>query len=87
MIGDDPVCGSGGCVSLHKVAPLGYPIDYPVPNFGPDPDNAATMRSIEIGEQSHSHKLIMGTPESKAKWHNVAKDTLYNYAPDLDSDM
>jgi len=29
----------------------------------------------------------MGTPESKAKWHNVAKDTLYNYHPALDKDV
>ena len=66
---------------------LGYPIDYPVPNHGPDPDMVATQRSIEIGEAAHAHKLIMGTPESKAKWHNVAKDTDYNFAPDLDEDM
>jgi hypothetical protein len=33
----------------------------------------------------HNHKLIMGTPQSRAKWHNVAKDTLYDYHPDLDS--
>jgi hypothetical protein len=35
----------------------------------------------------HKHKLVMGTPESKAKWHNVAKDTLYNFKPDLDGDI
>lgn len=35
----------------------------------------------------HKHKLVMGTPESKAKWHNVAKDTQYNFAPDLDKDI
>lgn len=29
----------------------------------------------------------MGTPESKAKWHNVAKDTLYDYHPKLDQDV
>jgi hypothetical protein len=33
------------------------------------------------------HKLIMGTKASKAKWHNDAKDTMYNFAPRLDSDM
>jgi len=58
-----------------------------VPNFGADPDMEATARSIAIGEEAHGHQLIMGTPESKAKWHNVAKDTLYNYNPDLDEDM
>jgi hypothetical protein len=61
----DPICSSAGCTQYaHKKTPLGYDIDYPVPNFGPDPDNAATMRSIEIGEAAHGHKLVMGTPES-----------------------
>ena len=35
----------------------------------------------------NKHKLIMGTPESKAKWHNVAKNTLYDYHPSLDKDV
>lgn len=34
-----------------------------------------------------NHKLIMGTAESRKKWHNIAKDTEYNFAPRLDSDM
>jgi hypothetical protein len=29
----------------------------------------------------------MATPDSQAKWHNVAKDTLYDYAPELDDDI
>ena len=33
------------------------------------------------------HKLIMATPESRAKYHNKAKDTLYDYNPKLDSDV
>ena len=45
------------------------------------------MNSIAIGERAHAHKLIMGTPESKAKYHNVAKDTLYDYNPELDEEM
>ena len=84
----DPVCSSAGCTQYaHKATPLGYAIDYPVPNHGPDPDMVGTQRSIEIGEAAHAHKLIMGTAESAAKWHNVAKDTPYNFAPDLDEDM
>jgi hypothetical protein len=42
------------------------------------------MNSIAIAEKMNNHKLIMGTPESKAKWHLVAKDTLYDYHPALD---
>jgi len=29
----------------------------------------------------------MGTEESKAQWHNVAKDTPYDFKPELDHDM
>ena len=46
-----------------------------------------TMNSIAIGEKMNNHKFIMGTADSKAKWHNVAKDTLYDYYPALDKDV
>jgi len=62
-------------------------VDYPVPNFGKDPDIAGTWNSLTIAEKMNNHKLIMGTPESKAKWHIVAKDTLYDYHPALDKDV
>jgi len=87
-IASDPICSSAGCTQFkHKKTPLGYPIDYPVPSFGADPEIAAASNSLSIAEAMHKHKLIMGTPESKAKWHNVAKDTLYDFAPELDGDM
>jgi hypothetical protein len=85
---NDPICGSGGCDQYkHKKTPRGYPIDYPVASHGPDPDIVGTANAISIGEAMHQHKLVMGTPESKAKWHNPAKDTMYNFAPDLDKDI
>ena len=62
-------------------------VNYPVPDFGKDPDMVGTMNSIAIGEKMNSHKFVMGTADSKAKWHNVAKDTLYNYYPSLDKDV
>jgi hypothetical protein len=62
-------------------------MDYPVPNFGKDPDMETTMNSVGIAEKTVNHKLIMGTPESKAQWHNVAKDTPYNFKPALDGDV
>jgi hypothetical protein len=46
----DPICGSAGCISNHKKKPLGYPINYPVPNFGEDTDIKGTADSIEIAE-------------------------------------
>jgi len=62
-------------------------INYPVNNFGADPDMASTLNSIAIGEKTTGHKLVMGTADSKAKWHIVAKDTLYNTQPKLDPEM
>jgi hypothetical protein len=87
-MGDDPVCSSAGCTQYkHPEAPEGHPMDYPVPSFGADPDVETTANSISIGEAMFNHKIIMATDESKAQWHNVAKDTDYNFAPELDHDI
>jgi len=90
---DDPISSSLGKVTQFKFPePSEDPlkpakIDYKVNNFGADPDMEGTMNSISIGEKQVNHKLVMGTADSKAKWHIKAKDTLYNYYPKLDSDM
>jgi hypothetical protein len=82
----DPICSSAVCTQYkHKATPLGYDLDYFVPSFGPDPDMVGTKNAISIAEAMHNHKIIMATKESRAKWHNVAKDVDYNFAPDLDS--
>jgi len=49
----------------------------------------ATQKSIAIAENLYRHKWEFGTARSRAlkKYHNVAKDTLYNFAPKLDSDI
>jgi hypothetical protein len=84
----DPICSSAGCSQYkHKKKPRGYDINYPVPNFGVDRDILDNHNSLEVAEGALGHKLIMGTEASKAKWHNVAKDTDYNFAPKLDQDM
>jgi len=45
----DPICGSGGCDQYtHPKKPRGYPINYPVPNFGTDDDINTTKESIDI---------------------------------------
>ena len=73
----DPICSSAGCTQYpHKKAALGYPIDYFVPHFGQDVDAYESMDSIKLAELAHTHNLIMGKPESLAKWHNPAADTL-----------
>ena len=84
-IESDPICSSAGCTQYKtKKTPLGYDLDYFVPNFGPDPDMVGTMNSIKIGEAMHNKKWVMGTKESKARYHNKAKDVDYNFAPALD---
>ena len=84
----DPICSSAGCTQYeHPAPPKGHPMDYFVPSFGRDPDMEGTEDSIDIAQKMIGHKIIMGTDESKAKWHNVAKDTLYNYHPELDYDI
>ena len=80
----DPICVSGGCISNHVKKPLGYPINYPVPSYGADPDITGTADNIDIAERMYNHKWQFGTPYSKAQWHNPAKDTMYNFKPELD---
>ena len=87
-LGSDPICSSAGCTQYkHKKPKLGYEINYPVPNNGPDPDMVATMQNEALASKMVGHHWDFGTDESKAKWHNPAKDTDYNFAPDLDHDM
>ena len=84
----DPICSSAGCTQYkHKKKALGYDLNYPVPNFGVDHDILTNHHSLDLAEKALSHKLVMATEASKAKWHNVAKDTLYNFAPKLDGDI
>ena len=84
----DPICSSAGCDQYkHKKAKLGYPINYPVPNNGVDPDMLGTLESEKLASAMVNHNWEFGTEESKAKWHNKAKDTDYNFAPELDHDM
>jgi hypothetical protein len=94
LMQSDPIEGSVGGQYGHpapNLAKAEHPppaaVDYPVPNLGKDTDLKTTDNSIAIAEEMTGHKLKMGTPESKAKWHNVAKDTLYDYHPSLDKDV
>jgi hypothetical protein len=85
----DPICSSAGCTQYkHKTQPLGYDLDYFVPNFGMDSDILDTTHSIMNAELTHQHKLIMGTKESRAKYKNRAEAApKYNFKPELDSDI
>merc|ERR1719331_582690 len=86
--GSDPICSSAGCTQYkHKKKDRGYKINYPVPNFGVDTDIVDNHASLATAEDALSHKLIMATAKSKAKWANPAKDVDYNFAPKLDADV
>jgi hypothetical protein len=48
---DDPICSSAGCDQYtHPKVPLGYPINYAVPDFGVDDDIAGTEASLAEAE-------------------------------------
>jgi len=84
----DPICSSAGCSQYkHKGGALGYDINYPVPNFGADTDMNDAKDSLSLAEKQLEHKWVFGTAESKKKWHNPAKDVMYNYAPKYDLEM
>ena len=84
----DPICSSAGCTQYsHPVPPATPKRDYFVPNFGQDSDIKDSHQSIKDAEGTLGHKWVMATKATKAKWHNKAKDTLYNYAPKLDGEM
>jgi len=93
QVESDPIVSSLGKITQYKYPDLPddpwapAKINYPVPSYGADPDMVGTLNSISIGEKMNNHKFIMGTADSKAKWHNVAKDTLYDYHPKLDGDV
>lgn len=47
QLNSDPICSSAGCTQYkHKSTPLGYDLDYFVPNFGVDQDIIDTQKSI-----------------------------------------
>jgi len=84
----DPICSSAGCTQYkHKKTPRGYDINYPVPNNGVDRDIIDNHASLADAQATLGHEWEFGTKASKAKWHNVAKDTLYDYSPKLEGDM
>jgi len=84
----DPICSSAGCTQYkHKKTPLGYALNYPVVNNGVDRDIEDSHASLADAQANLGHEWEFGTKASKAKWHNVAKDTLYDFAPKLTGDM
>jgi hypothetical protein len=88
---DDPCYSSlGNCVATLPPGPdRGYPIDYKVPSFGPDPDMVGTMENERIASAMLDHAWEFNTKRSFEKWRNRALDTKddYNFNPELDDDV
>jgi len=85
----DPCLGDGCGVYKLPHPKDDWKKDYYVPNFGADPEVAGVMDSIATAEKQEKHHLVMGTPESKAKWKNVATldANRYDMNPSLDSEV
>ena len=84
----DPICSSAGCAQYKHPAPAAsHPVDYPVPDFGEDPDMRDTLRHEQLGSKMVGHKWEFKTPASALKYKNRAKDVDYNFAPKLDSNV
>jgi len=62
-------------------------MDYFVPNFGMDKDVLNTEEDERVATALVGHAWSFKTPESWEKWRNRAKDSDYNFAPELDEDM
>ena len=53
-----------------------------------DRDVAASLSNMPVAEKIVGHKWTnFGTEESKEKWENPAKKTMYNFAPDLEGNI
>ena len=81
----DPICSSAGCTEYgHPKPPKGHPMDYFVPNFGPDNEIAATKKSLEIAQALTNHTWVF----PKANFTgNPADKAHYNFDPKLDDDI
>lgn len=85
---DDPICSSAGCSQYkHPAPPPGYPMDYPVPNFGQDHDIKSSIENERLASKMIGKEWAFKTPGSWEKYRNKAKDTMYNFKPALDHDM
>jgi len=62
-------------------------MNYPVPNLGQDKDVESSILNERIASKLVGHKWNFKTDETWEKYRNKAKDTDYNFAPELDGDV
>lgn len=62
-------------------------MDYKVPNFGMDRNIKDSIEDEKVASALVGHAWAFKTPESWEKYRNRAKDTEYNFDPELSEDM
>lgn len=62
-------------------------MDYFVPNFGMDKNIIASQTDEKVAEALVGHAWNFKTPESWEKYRNRAKDTDYNFDPELSEEI
>jgi len=81
----DPICSSAGCTQYEwPAAPKSHPVDYPVPNFGKDPDMVTTNQSLAAAEKIQKHHWNFHFYDTPI---NPAKKTLYDFNAPLADDI
>ena len=84
----DPICSSAGCSQYKQPeGPPDHPMDYKVPNFGMDKEIIGSIDDEKVASALVGHAWAFKTPESWEKYRNRAKDTDYNFAPELSEEM
>jgi len=84
-IKSDPICASAGCEQyLHPDSKVDdWPKNYPVPSFGMDRNIQDSLVNLGVAEKITGNHWTWAGKEYAQK----AKNTMYNFAPDLDDDI
>ena len=77
----DPICSSAGCDQYEHPKLKGYPMDYPVPSFGADPEITSVHSALANAETQVGHKWVL-EPLGKDKG-----PVIYNDQKPLDVDI
>ena len=72
---------------MFPAADPGFPKDYKVEDYGEDPEIRATLDHEKLASQMVKHNWDMGSHKHFEEYRNKALDTLYDYEPELDSDI
>ena len=84
-----PACTSLGCKtnSLAKPGKLKYPINYPVPNFGLDPDIIDTQANENLAVKQYKHEWNPKWDAEKEKFEVPKVDAFFKWWVQTDADI